>query len=97
MKGMLQMQGLVKNLYLAPEGKTKTGETFGGEYKVQIEGGVTLRNGELRMDLISMNTKDPESFRPHLQKIVRFDVGVFVQGSQLHYFIPEGAVVEASK
>ena len=51
---MLCLKGKVRNVFQTPPGTSRSGETFGGEYKVQLEGKNTLRNGEVRVELISL-------------------------------------------
>lgn len=46
---MLSMTGQLLNVFENPRGVTKEGREYGGNYKIQVLGAVTLQNGETKM------------------------------------------------
>ena len=92
---MLKLSGMVVNIFKSPEGKNRdTGETYGGEHKVQFQCVMDLRNGEKRIDLVTLTCKDPEKFRRMKNKWVEVAVGAFAAGRQVRFYIlPDETVV----
>jgi hypothetical protein len=90
---MHMIEGTVVNVFMTPAGQDKkTGETFGGGHKVQVQGLTELRNGESRYELLTLTTHDPEVFRSTIGKTVRIPVGAFAPAAgQIHYFMRAGA------
>jgi hypothetical protein len=90
---MHMIEGTVVNVFMTPAGQDrKTGETFGGQHKVQLQGLVELRNGETRVELLTLTTNSPEEFRPLVGKSVRIPVGAFAPAAnQIHYFMRAAA------
>ena len=77
-----EVSGVLVNVYQRPEGKTKDGEVFGGEWCTQLMSADHLRNGESKLvstDLIVGKEKaDAEKHRPFLGKVVRLPATVYV-------------------
>ena len=89
---MLNLEGQVMNVFKAPSGKSKDGKEYGGEFKVQIQGLNTLRNGEARMDLMTMTCKNPDVYKEALGKTVRVPVGAFPSGNSVQFYITSDVV-----
>jgi hypothetical protein len=90
---MHMIEGTVVNVFQLPAGHDKkTGEAFGGGFKVQLQGITELKNGENRVELLTLTTDAPEFFRPIVGKVVRVPVGAFAPAAnQIHYFMRSGA------
>lgn len=84
---MLTLKAQVLNVFLAPEGTTKDGVKFGGDHRVQLQGLTQLRNGEQRMELLTLSTKAPDLFKKQVGKVVSVEVGVYSIGKQVQYFL----------
>jgi len=56
---MLTLNGTVANIYESPHGVNKTtGESFGGQHRIQIMCQNTLQNGERRIELVDLTIED---------------------------------------
>ena len=89
---MLNLEGTVKNVFEAPSGKDKEGKAYGGGFKVQIEGLNILKNGEKRIDLMTMACKDPVVYKDAMGKVIRVPVGVFASGKGVQFYITSDAI-----
>jgi hypothetical protein len=88
---MLTLTGTLLNVFQAPQGVTKEGKQYGGEYKVQFQGTNELKNGESRIELLTLTTENPAVFRDYIGQKVNVPVGVFAAKSGLQYFLPPTA------
>lgn len=86
---MLTLSGTVLNVYQAPQGVSKAGEAYGGGYKVQLQASNELKNGETRIELITLTAKEPGAFRDLMGKVVRVPVGVFASGNGVQFYITQ--------
>lgn len=86
---MLTLHATVLNVFQAPEGTNREGQAYGGGFKVQLQGVNILRNGESRIDLITLGAKDPKPFQDNLGREVVVNVGAFVTGKSIQFYIPE--------
>jgi hypothetical protein len=93
---MLQLKASVLNVYKTPVGKTKEGGAYGGEDKVQFQFESRLKNGEKRIEIITLSTKQPEKFRGALGEEVVVDVGAFPNNGGITYFMPPDCTVTKS-
>lgn len=91
---MLKLQGKVLNVFKTPEGKNREGENYGGENRVQLQTENHLRNGELRIELVNLTTKQPDLFIEHLKKEIVVDVGAFARQSSIMYYLPDNFEIE---
>ncbi|WP_406918692.1 hypothetical protein, partial [Staphylococcus aureus] len=88
---MLSMTGQLLNVFENPRGVTKEGREYGGNYKIQVLGAVTLQNGETKNDLVDLTCHDIAAFRPLLGQRISFPIGVMSMGkNQTVFFIPKG-------
>ena len=73
---MFILSGTLINIFETPKGKTKEGEEYGGDFKLQILHENTLRNGEKRADLVELTVSDTslqgEAERPCKRSCGRF-------------------------
>ena len=89
---MLSLSGMILNVFQAPSGTTKEGEKYGGGYKVQLQGSNVLRNGETRIDLITLACKAQDVFKKNVGKNIRVPVGAFVGNGAIQYYITDDVV-----
>lgn len=94
---MLMMRATVLNVFKAPEGQNKDGKSYGGEFKVQLQGVNVLRNGESRIDLITLTAKDAKPFQERLGKEIVVNVGAFANKGSVQFYIPEKFQVLGAK
>ena len=88
---MLVMTGKVDNIFLQPEGTNKkTGETYGGRYKVQLRVDLPLPNGETRRDIVDLSTDHPEDFRTRQDQQVSLPVGAMGSSRGVIFYILKG-------
>jgi len=79
---MLYLEGQVTNVFRTPEGRNQeTGEVFGGQYKVQLQVCETMRNGEMRIDMETLTTDEPEKYKGLKGQTVLVPVGAFAQNN----------------
>lgn len=85
---MLVMTGKVDNVYVAPEGTNKkTGEAYGGGFKVQLRVDLPLSNGETKRDLVTLSTTYPDYFRSLVDQQVSVPVGAMPSGHDVLFYI----------
>lgn len=90
---MLTLHGTVLNVFQTPEGKNKDGIAYGGAFKVQIQGKNILKNGQARIELLTLATDCPNEFSKLIGEEVFVEVGVFVsERRDLTFFLPAGSV-----
>lgn len=92
---MLSLTGNLINVFQMPQGENKkTGETYGGQDKIQIMAENVLQNGDTRIDLVDLTVEDAKPYASLKGKAVRVPVGVFVAAGAIRYFIPKGEMAE---
>lgn len=80
---MFMLSGKLINIFETPKGKTKDGEEYGGDFKLQILHENTLRNGEKRADLVELAVSDTTPYRDKLNATVDVPVSVSVWQGRL--------------
>jgi hypothetical protein len=80
---MFMLSGKLINIFETPKGKTKEGEEYGGDFKLQILHENTLRNGEKRADLVELAVSDTTPYRDKLNATVNVPVAVSVWQGRL--------------
>lgn len=80
---MFILKGTLVNIFETPKGKTKDGEEYGGDSRLQVMHETTLRNGEKRVDLVELAVADVSPYREHLSKPVSVPVAVSVWQGKL--------------
>jgi len=81
---MLKLEGQVINVYKAPDYKPTDGEKKEGGHKVQLMYEVHLKNGETKMDLVTLGVQDPDSYK--VGEIAEVPVGAFVRNNQIQFY-----------
>jgi hypothetical protein len=88
---MLVLVGEFQSMYRAPEGTTKDGKSYGGDYRVQLIKKELLKNGEFRSQLVTLKVKDPRPFQGMEGKKIHVPVGTYISGEDVRYYIPQSA------
>lgn len=84
---MLTLNGTVANIYESPKGVNKeTGEAFGGQHRIQVMCQNTLKNGEIRVELVDLSVDDISIYQGSVGKAVTVPVGVFVNGGKPAFY-----------
>lgn len=94
---MLTLNGQIVNVFDTPETvDRKTGELREAKFRIQIMAENELQNGQKRFDLVNLSVDMPELYKPLVGEIVRVPVGVFAQGTSVHFYALKGAKPEMS-
>lgn len=81
---MYVLQGTLINVFTTPKGKTKDGEQYGGDDKLQILQENTLKNGDKRMDLVELSVADGSIYSDKLNQKISIPVSIsFWQGKSI--------------
>jgi hypothetical protein len=89
---MLLLVGQVMNVFEAPKGTNKeTGETYGGQPRVQIMAENELQNGDKRLGLVDLTVEDENLFRALLSKRIAVPVGAYVSKGSVAFYAIKGA------
>jgi hypothetical protein len=88
---MLTLNGLVMNTFMTSGATDKTtGEVFQPKSKVQVLCESALRNGEMRMELVTLTVEDVRPYEALKGRQVRVPVGAFAVGGGVQYFALRG-------
>lgn len=88
---MLQMTGMVVNLFTKEGGKDKEGKEYEPTHKVQILGAVDLPNGDVQNELVDLKVDSLADWLTYKGKNVAVDVGIYApQKNTVVYFIKKG-------
>lgn len=89
---MLQMTGLVVNLFTKEGGNDKEGKAFGATHKVQLLGAIDLPNGEVQNELVDLKVEDLTLWQALKGKNVLVDIGIYApKANTVVYFIKKGS------
>ena len=89
---MLLLVGQVMNVFEAPKGTNKeTGETYGGQPRVQILAENELQNGDKRLGLVDLTVQDESLYRSLVNKRVAIPVGAYVNKGAVAFYALKGA------
>ena len=80
---MFILDGTLINIFETPKGKTREGEEYGGENRLQVMHETKLKNGEKRVDLVELTVVDVEPYRGKLNGPIRVPVAVSVWQGKL--------------
>ena len=80
---MFLLKGKLINVFETPKGKTKEGESYGGEDRIQVLHENTLKNGEKRMDLVDLTVGDVAPYRDKLDTPISVPVAISVWQGKL--------------
>ncbi|MEW5980649.1 MAG: hypothetical protein AB1898_33170 [Acidobacteriota bacterium] len=81
---MLKLEGQVVNVYKAPDFTPKEGEKKEGGHKVQLMTEMHLKNGETKMELVTLSVKDPDRYE--VGQTAEVPVGIFVRNGQVQFY-----------
>ena len=88
---MLQMTGMVVNLFTKEGGKDKEGKEYEPTHKVQILWAVDLPNGDVQNELVDLKVDSLDDWMTYKGKNVAVDVGIYApQKNTVVYFIKKG-------
>jgi hypothetical protein len=89
---MFSITGQVLQVFKAPEGKTKAGDSYGGDYRLQLLGTQRLKNNETKKELVTLSM--PSKWGIELYKCVgstiTLPVSLMASGNVVRAFIPDG-------
>lgn len=92
---MFTVTGLLVNIFKTPEGKNSDGDTYGGDYKIQVMGEIPLPNGETRHEMIDLKVPDLDVFSTYktfLNARITVPIGAIAMAkNKIVYFIPRGS------
>lgn len=80
---MFVLEGKLINIFETPKGKSKDGETYGGDDRIQIMHETMLKNGEKRIDLVDLTVDDVQIYKEKLNMVVRIPVAISVWQGKL--------------
>lgn len=80
---MFLLKGTLINVFETPKGKTKEGEDYGGEDRIQVLHENTLKNGEKRMDLVDLTVGDVSPYKDKLNAPISVPVAISVWQGKL--------------
>lgn len=81
---MLKLEGMVLNVYKAPDYSPKEGEKKEGGHKLQLIADMTLKNGETKKELVTLGVKNPDLYT--VGQIASVSVGVFAKGAPIQFY-----------
>ena len=88
---MLQMTGMVVNLFTKEGGKDKEGKEYEPTHKVQILGAVDLPNGDVQNELVDLKVESLSDWQAFRNKVVSVDIGIYAPAkNSVVYFIKKG-------
>ena len=88
---MLQMTGMVVNLFTKEGSKDKEGKEYEPTHKVQILGAVDLPNGDVQNELVDLKVESLSDWQAFRNKVVSVDIGIYAPAkNSVVYFIKKG-------
>jgi hypothetical protein len=94
---MIECTGKLINTFKANPVKERkdgleTGILLPGKDKIQIMGDSVMQSGEKRALLQDFTCHDIAAFKQHMNKTIRFEIGIMSAGDNTILFIPKGTV-----
>lgn len=88
---MFTVTGQVLNVFKSPDGKTKAGEAYGGDNRIQLLGTIRLKNGVVKNELITltMPAKWGLELFNKVGKVISLPVALMASGNVVKAYIPE--------
>lgn len=80
---MYILKGKLINIFETPKGKTKDGEDYGGDDRIQIMHETSLKNGSTRVDLVDLTVGDVAPYRDKLNAVINVPVSISVWQGKL--------------
>ena len=81
---MLKLEGMVVNVYKAPDFTPKEGEKKEGGHKVQLMTDIHMKNGETKKELVTLTVKNPDLYIVGDEASI--PVGVFAKGAPVTFY-----------
>lgn len=81
---MLKLSGQVVNVFKAPDFKKDENTTVPGGHKVQLMSELPLKNGETKMELVTLTVKNPDQYA--IGETADIPVGYMVKGTSVTFF-----------
>jgi hypothetical protein len=91
---MINLQGTVINVFTQQGGTNKKGETFEDRDKIQILGALSLPNGEIKNELLTLSIENARDFQDLLNKKISIAVGAMASGRNVIFYVAKGATPE---
>lgn len=91
---MINLQGTVINVFTQQGGTNKKGETFEDRDKIQILGALSLPNGEIKNELLTLSVENARNFSDLLNKKISIAVGAMASGRNVIFYVAKGATPE---
>ena len=91
---MINLQGTVINVFTQQGGTNKKGETFEDRDKSQILGALSLPNGEIKNELLTLSIENARDFQDLLNKKISIAVGAMASGRNVIFYVAKGATPE---
>ncbi len=91
---MINLQGTVINVFTQQGGTNKKGETFEDRDKIQILGALSLPNGEIKNELLTLSIENARDFHALLNKKISIAVGAMASGRNVIFYVAKGATPE---
>ena len=90
---MLLLVGQVVNVFEAPKGTNKeTGESFGGNPRVQILAENQLQNGDTKLDLVNLSVENEAAYKSLKGHKIAVPVGAYVNKGIVAFYALKGAL-----
>lgn len=77
---MLQLSGIVFNVFKTKVGKNQHGDIYGGDHKVQLLSDVPTEDGTVKKELLDLKVKDISPYQKNQFKPCTVPVGAFAPG-----------------
>jgi len=81
---MLKLEGMVVNVYKAPDFTPTDGDKKEGGHKVQLMTDIFLKNGETRKDIVTLTVKNPDLYTVGDEASI--PVGAFAKGVPVTFY-----------
>jgi len=91
---MLTMNGTIINVFETPIRNGKDGQTYGGQYKIQIMAENELQNGQIRNELHDLTVDTVSPFKSLVGQMVRIPVGVYARDKGVGFYMLKNAKPE---
>lgn len=79
---MIELVGTLVNTFATPAGKNKKGEDYDSKDKIQLMGELSMPNGEVRMELVTLTVDDLSPYVDFINTKIRVSCGVMATGTR---------------
>lgn len=88
---MINLQGILINVFRLDAGKGKDGKEYEARDKVQLLGSLELPNGQVKNELIDLTVEDARIFEPFQNKVISISCGAMALGKNVVFYVRKGA------